>query len=84
MNKYRKRDIVWYLSEAKKVGVAPKLQHTYNGPFLVRQKVTDIDFVIQLDKYGKEQLVHHYKLKPYEGDGPPMWLIKARKKLMQA
>ena len=38
-------------------------------------------FPLQLDKKGKTRVTHHNKLKPYEGDDPPSWLRKAKKKL---
>ena len=83
INRFEKGDYVWCLNEARKVGVAPKLQHTYHGPFLVLEKVSDANFVIQMDKDGKKVLLHHDKLKPYEGENPPKWLTRSRKKLMQ-
>ena len=83
VNRFEKGDYVWCLNEARKVGVAPKLQHTYHGPFLVLEKVNDANFVIQMDKDGKKVLLHHDKLKPYEGENPPKWLARSRKKLMQ-
>lgn len=83
VNVYSKGDLVWYLLEGRKPGEAPKLKQIYHGPFLVKQKVTEVDFLVQLDKYGKEQLVHHDKLKPYEGDQPPRWIVKDRNKLLK-
>ena len=84
VNKYEKGNLVWYLLETHKVGEAPKLKQAYHGPFLVKKKVTEVDFLIQLDKNGKVQIVHHDKLKPYEGDQPPKWVVKARNKLLKA
>ena len=66
VNKYEKGSLVWYLLVTRKVGEAPKLKQAYHSPFLVKQKVTEVDFLIQLDKHGKEQVVHHDKLIPYE------------------
>ena len=54
----------------------------YYGPFLVRRKMSEVDFLIQLDRDGKEQVVHHDKLKPYEGDHPPKWVQRAKKRLL--
>ena len=82
-HKYEEGDIVWCLMESKKVGVAPKLEFVYEGPFLVKKKMSELDFVIQLHRNGAEKPVHHNKLKPYEGERPPSWVIKAKKQLLQ-
>lgn len=79
--RYNEGDIVWCLMETRKVGVMPKLQFTYEGPFVIKKKLSEIDFVLQLDKYGTEKSVHHNKLKPYEGNNPPKWVLKAMKQV---
>ena len=78
---YCEGDIVWCLQEARKVGVSPKLEKRYDGPFLVKKKLSAINFEIQLNKDGQSRLVHHNKLKRYEGDNPPKWAIRALQKL---
>ena len=82
VNKYKKGDLVWYLLETRKVGEAPKLKPAYHGPFLVRRKVSEVNFLVQLDRDGKEQVIHHDKLKPYEGNHPPRWVQRAKKRLL--
>ena len=83
VNKYERGDLVWCLDETRKVGIMSKLGNAYDGPFLVKKKVTELDFVLQLNQDGDEKLVHHNKLKPYEGDSPPNWLKRARRKLLR-
>ena len=78
-NKFNQGDIVWCLMETRKVGVSPKLEHVYEGPFLIKRKLSEIDFVLQLDRTGTERPVHHNKLKPYEGVQPPRWIVRAKK-----
>lgn len=78
-NKYQIGDAVWSLLEARKLGVNPKLEPTYEGPFLVKKNYANVDLLLQLDGSGKERLTHHDKLKPYRGDYPPRWLVKAKK-----
>ena len=62
----------------------PKLQPAYSGPFLVKRKITELNYLLQLDASGLERLVHHNKLKPYEGDHPPSLIKRARRKLMRS
>ena len=54
------------------------------GPFLVKRKITELNYLLQLDASGLERLVHHNKLKPNEGDHPPSWIKRARRKLMRS
>ena len=84
LNKYSVGDFVWCLYESRKVGVMPKFEHAYEGPFIIKKKYSELDFLIQLDRAGKEKPVNHDKLKPYEGDHAPKWLKKARKTLLQS
>ena len=62
----------------------PKFEHAYEGPFIIKKNYSELDFLIQLDRAGKEKPVNHDKLKPYEGDHAPKWLKKARKTLLQS
>ena len=82
-NKFNQGDIVWCLMETRKVGISPKLEKAYEGPFLIKRRFSEIDFVLQLDRTGAESAVHHNKLKPYEDVQPPRWIVKA-KNLLQA
>ena len=80
VNKYDKGDIVWMLNEARHLGTCPKLEMVYEGPYLIKQKVSEMNYVIQLDEGGKQKLVHHNKLKPYRGENPPRWILRVRRK----
>ena len=59
----------------------PKLEPTYEGPFLVKANYADSDFLLQMDKSGREKLYHHDKLLHYRGDYLPRWLVRAQKML---
>ena len=84
LNKYSVGSVIWYLSEARQVGECQKLMHVYKGPYLIVKKYSEINFLLQLDKKGKTRVTHRNKLKPYEGDDPPSWLRKAKRKLMSS
>ena len=73
--------LVWCLAEARKVGVCPKLEHSYEGPYLIKVKDSDLTYTLLLDNKNKEKLVHHNKLKPYEGCNPPRWIVQAKGKI---
>ena len=81
-HRYNEGDMVWYLMEVRKVGISPKLEFGFEGPFLIKKKLSKIDFVLQLDRCGTEKPVHHNKIKPYEGDRPPRWVAKTRKQIL--
>ncbi|MCG8034415.1 MAG: DDE-type integrase/transposase/recombinase [Candidatus Thiodiazotropha taylori] len=81
-HRYELGDIVWCLMETRTVGVAPKLERVFEGPFLIKQKLSEMDFVLQLDRDGAERPVHHNKIKPYEGNNPPKWVVKTRNRIL--
>jgi transposase InsO family protein len=80
--KYQVGDIVWCLNESRRVGVMPKLERTYEGPFMIKRKITEVNFTLQVDKAGTEKLVHHNKLKPYEGVNPLKGIQRAKQKIL--
>ena len=45
----------------------------------MKRKITELNFLLQVDASGLERLVHHNKLKPYEGDHPPSWKESKKK-----
>lgn len=77
LNRYSPGDLVWYLAEKRKVGECPKLYFPYEGPYLVVQKLCDLDYVIQRESRGPRKTVSHNKLKPYEGQTTFKWAKKA-------
>ena len=79
--KYDVGDIVWCLHENRRVGISPKLEKAYNGPYVVTCKMSELNFVIQLNKDGERRTVHHNKLKPYEGTNTPRWITAITSKL---
>ena len=78
MNDYLE-GVVWCLAEARKIGEAPKLQPAYEGPCIVSKKLSPITFNIQLNVKGTQRVVHHNKLKPYQGCNVPRWIKKLKK-----
>ena len=58
-----------------------KLEMSYEGPFIVKQALSNVNFRIQLDRHGKEKVVNHNKLKPYEGHNASKWLQTEKRKL---
>ncbi|CAC5369242.1 unnamed protein product [Mytilus coruscus] len=79
--KYEQGDLVWYLNENRIKGLSPKLEKTYSGPYIIKRRMSELNFVLQLARDGTEKLVHHNKLKPYKGDNSPKWLLTVKRKL---
>lgn len=78
---YAPGNLVWCLHELRKVGICPKLEKKFNGPFVVIKKMSETNFVIQINKSGTERLVHHNKLKPYEGEKRPKWIQRVQERI---
>ena len=48
--RYDVGDVVWCLMEVRKVGVSPKLEFVYEGPLLVKEKLSALDFAFRKTK----------------------------------
>ena len=80
LQKYTVGELVWYLTGIKQLKIAPKLRNPYDGPFLVVEKLSDLDYRIQLDAKGTRKVVHHNKLKSYNGNIRLKWATNAIQK----
>lgn len=81
---YSPGDLVWMLHEGRKVGVTPKLEKKFDGPFVITRRRSPITFVVQIDAGGRDVLVHHDKIKQYNGCNVPTWACKISKRLMSS
>ena len=81
LQKYDKGDLVWYLQATRKETVCPKSQMPYAGPFLIRERLNNQNYLLQFAKDGDSKVVHHDKLKPYFGNSPIRWIIKTKESL---
>jgi transposase InsO family protein len=77
LNKYQRGSMVWILSDITQLHITPKLRHAYEGPYLIIQKLNDLDYRVQLNARGKNKIVHHNRLKPYQGDTYLPWARSA-------
>ena len=60
-------DSVWVYDPIRKVGVNPKLQRPWKGPFKVVEKLSDILYMVKQSPRHKPRIVHHDKLRMYKG-----------------
>ena len=83
LTKYKHGNLVWYATDIKQLHLAPKLLVPFEGPNLILEKISDLEYCIQLNAKGKQKVVHHDKLKPYTGTRGLPWswaAFKAKKK----
>ena len=69
MHQYKSGDLVQYMyvAENRSVGSCPKLHMFYRGPCVMLQKNSDLNFLIKVDKHSTPKVVHHDKIKRYDG-----------------
>lgn len=75
--KYHPGDQVWMLTGKGQTHISPKLRVAYEGPFLVLAKLSDLNYLVQFDARGHRKVVHHNKLKKYEGELKLKWAKRA-------
>ena len=64
---YESGDLVWLHQPIRKVGLCPKLQRQWDGPFRVVNRLSDLVYRIQRVGKTRTQVVHHNRLKKYYG-----------------
>ena len=67
LTKYKCGDLVWYATDIKQLHLAPKLWVLFEGPYLILDKIGDLDYCIQLDAKGNQKVVHYNELMPHTG-----------------
>jgi hypothetical protein len=82
--KYHPGDQVWMLTGKGQTHITPKLRVAYEGPFLVIDKMSDLNYLIQFDARGHRKVVHHNKLKMYEGDLKLKWAKRALQNFLKS
>ena len=77
LHQYRPGDYVWYRTHIGQLQVTPKLRVPYSGPFVVLSVLGNANFQIQLNSRGLKKVVHHDRLKPYQGCTRLRWAAAA-------
>ncbi|XP_021346189.1 uncharacterized protein LOC110445735 [Mizuhopecten yessoensis] len=65
---YKTGDAVWLHDPKRRVGISPKLQSNWDGPYLIVNCLSDLVFRIQKTPSSKPRVVHFNRLKSYHGD----------------
>lgn len=65
---------VWYLYPRRRVGLSPKWQRIYTGPYLIVRIISPNNVVLQKSRRAKQFVVHKDKVKPFNGEPPLSWL----------
>jgi transposase InsO family protein len=66
-------DYVWYFYPRRRVGLSPKWQSWYTGPYRIISLIDSHCVKIQKTRRSKPLIVHRDKLKLYYGDTPAGW-----------
>jgi hypothetical protein len=74
--RYEPGEAVWLHNFARKKGIRPKLSRTWEGPYLIVDRLSDVTYRIQQSVKSKKKVVHFDRLKLYTGDSPPNWQVK--------
>ena len=66
-------DAAWFYDPVRKVGLNPKLQRHWKGPFKVITKLSDILYRVQQSPRHRPKVAHHDKLRKYTGRNLLVW-----------
>ena len=67
-------DAVWLYNPRRKKGISPKLQRSWEGPYVIIKKINDLVYRIQLGPRTKPKVVHRNRLWLYTGEEVPTWI----------
>ena len=77
---YKPGDCAWYLHEFRGLGTSPKLQPLYKICVIIKC-INEFNYLIKLEYSEKSRVVHHDKLKPFDGEAVPNWVLNVRNDL---
>ena len=81
---YDRGDAVWFYNPKRKKKISPCLQRPWEGPYVVLKRISDVVYRIQKTPQSKPRVIHHDRLRPYEGEAVPTWLPPQRGRLNEA
>lgn len=65
---YKEGDLVWLYNPRRRRGLCPKLQKSWEGPYVIKKKINDVVYRIYKAPRGKPIVVHSDRLAPFAGD----------------
>ena len=71
---------MYVLDSARKIGISPKLQPVWKGPYVISKVHSPILFEVADKK--KSFVLHHDRLKPCEDRSIPLWLRRKLNKIL--
>ena len=72
MTSYKTGAVVLLHNDTRIVGQCTKLLYPYLGPYLIIEKLNDLNYRIQMNPKGDNKVVHYDKLKLFQADTPQM------------
>ena len=52
---------------------SPKLQRHWTGPYIITKRINDAIYQVRKSRQQRPKMVHHNRLKPYNGNNKPSW-----------
>lgn len=65
---FKEGDRVWFYNPTRRKGLCPKLQHNWEGPYIVIKKLNDVVVRIRKSPTAKPRVVHIDRLTPFYED----------------
>ena len=66
--------------DTRQVGRSPKLKSDpWKGPAIILEKKGDLLYRVQASAQGKQRILHHDRMKPYNCEDVPGWIQRLRR-----
>ena len=71
-------DTVWLYDPVRRVGLNPKLQRPWKGPFKLIDTLNDILYRVERSPRHRSRVVNHDKVRMYTGRNLPAWFSNTK------
>ncbi|KAJ8911018.1 hypothetical protein NQ315_003580 [Exocentrus adspersus] len=65
---YQAGDVVWLYNPQRRRGLSPKLQNSWEDPYEILARISDVIYRIKKSSGGKPRVVHFNRLTPFAGN----------------
>ena len=80
-SRFKVGDVILLYHPLKKIGITPKLQCYWKGPYVVTKRINNVNYEIKQSPTGTPQIVHFNRMRPFKGECDSSWAMDSSKKI---
>ena len=80
-SRFKVGDVILLYHPLKKIGIKPKLQCYWKGPYVVTKRINNVNYEIKQSPTGTPQIVHFNRMRPFKSECDSSWAMDSSKKI---